>query len=98
MKTYLEKITELRKEYSHEVCMLILSGQYTVEQVDKAYKLLDELSDVVHDLETDHDSFDGHLSYIWVSSNGIPILEFLVDNNVTQDELKLMLKLGEQNG
>lgn len=95
MKTYLEKLAELRKEYSHEVCVMILSRAYTVEQVDRAYKLLDELSDVVHDLETDHDSFDGHHSYIWVSSNGVSILEFLVDNNVTQDELKLMLKLGE---
>ena len=26
---------------------------------------------------------------------GVSILEFLVENNVSQDELKLMLKLGE---
>ena len=88
-------IVELRKEYSHDVCLVILSGEYTKEQVDKCYKLLDELSDVVHDLETDHDSFDGYHSHVWVSSNGVSILEFLVENNVSQDELKLMLKLGE---
>ena len=26
MKTYLEKLQELRKKYSHEVCLMILRG------------------------------------------------------------------------
>ena len=51
MKTYLEKLQELRKEYSHKVCLMILSGEHTVEQVDRCFDLLSEFEDRVKRVE-----------------------------------------------
>ena len=95
MKTYLEKLQELRKEYSHKVCLMILSGEHTVEQVDRCFDLLSEFEDRVSELNVDSEYYGEHGRSSYVSDSGIDLLRFLVESNVTQDELKLMLKLGE---
>ena len=95
MKTYLEKLQELRKEYSHEVCMMVLSGEHTVEQVDRCFDLLSEFEGIISELNVDSKYYGEHGRSSYVSDSGIDLLRFMVEENVTQEELKLMLKLGE---
>ena len=95
MKTYLEKLAELRKEYSHGVCMMILNGEYTEEQVDRCCDLLSEFEDRISELNVDSECYGDYGRSSYVSDSGIDLLRFLVEENVTQEELKLMLKLGE---
>ena len=89
---YLERLRELtnEKRFSVATAEKIISGYCTEAEINRVDYLYDNLNEILHDMDTDFETFEGYGRHTWVSGDFKEFLDFIVEEKITAKEFELM--------